>query len=186
MAGLLAHRWQLVPTAHLPRLYRLVVLRAVLLCLQWRDRAGFAPSFPFKPRQGHHRSIPLYHGDSAHSYGGRGVSTVFEPLRSKTSVSKPSGENPGSRPKQHLHFNSSGPEPPHQRHRKFRRNLIEIRQQMAQHSDDNFPGARLKSGGSLAGETVRWSARLCQDTSCGDPWSHDECSQAAPGDTLEL
>jgi hypothetical protein len=36
-------------TALLPRRYCRVVLRASLLCLQWRDRAGIAPDFPFKP-----------------------------------------------------------------------------------------------------------------------------------------
>ena len=52
MAGLLAHRWHHVPGPLSFPGYRRVVLRAALFCLQWRDRAGIAPDFPFKPIMG--------------------------------------------------------------------------------------------------------------------------------------
>jgi hypothetical protein len=38
-----------IATAILPRVESRVVSQAASLCLQWRDRAGICPDFPFKP-----------------------------------------------------------------------------------------------------------------------------------------
>ena len=170
MAGLLAHRWQLVPTAHLPRLYRLVVLRAVLLCLQWRDRAGFAPSFPFKPPQGHHRSIPLYHVDSAHSY----AVEVFRWFLSRCAL-KPYScshleKTPGVLPMSIGNETAAARNRAQQRRPRFRRNPIEIRQQLAHPSDGNFPTDPLNPGWDPGGRNgVDGARRALPGPICGDP-----------------
>jgi hypothetical protein len=86
-----------------------VVLLAAYLCLQWRDRAGSSPDFPFKPPVGtlgqyqrYHAALPEALGIPHPFCGVRGLMLRF--TYAFASFGEPAKEEPQQNPQYSLRF----------------------------------------------------------------------------------